>query len=123
MVLKFSPPQKKGFTVERLAAKFLRNNGLKIKATNFSCKLGEIDIIADDEGTLVFVEVRHRRSPKFGTPAETVTFRKQKKLINTSQYYMQRHKTDTPCRFDVIESTKDAEKYCFNWIKNAFDGH
>lgn len=123
MKFRFSPSQDKGYSVERLAAEHLKNNGLKIKSTNFTCKLGEIDIIAIDKGTLVFAEVRHRKSSRYGTPAETVTYSKQKKLIKASQVYIQLNKIDMPCRFDVIESMQEAEICRFNWIKNAFDGH
>ena len=120
--VKASPTQKKGFAAERMAAKYLQQNGLTIQQKNYRCKLGEIDIIAYDQNTLVFIEVRHRRHNRFGTAAETVTYKKQQKLIKTSQYYLQRHRLDLVCRFDVIESTIISDTYHFNWIKNAFDG-
>jgi len=116
-----SRSQQKGFEVERQAVVFLQEQGLRIHQTNFRCKLGEIDIIAYDVNTLVFVEVRHRQSQRFGSPAETITYYKQQKLIKTAQFYLQKQRLNIPCRFDIIESVGRAGgDHSMNWIKNAF---
>lgn len=116
-----STTREKGFNAESRAVRFLRRKGLKIKHQNYQCKVGEIDIIALDENSLVFIEVRHRKNQQFGSPAETVDYRKQQKIIRTSQYFLQQNKMDIACRFDVIESISSNGKEEFNWIRNAFD--
>jgi len=71
---------------------------------NYRAKCGEIDIIAWDAQTLVFVEVRCKRTLSFGTPAESIGFAKQSKLIATAEHYLlERECRDVPCRFDVVE--------------------
>ena len=112
-----------GAASEAAAASFLKSKGLQIIDQNFRCKMGEIDLIAREKDTLVFIEVRHRKSTRFGSPAETVNYHKQQKIIKTSLYYLQIHKLDAPCRFDIIESQKYFKSYRFNWIKSAFDAY
>lgn len=86
---------------------------------NFSCRFGEIDLICQDQLELVFVEVRYRRGQRFGTAAETVTIRKQQKLIKAAQHYLAAHPEHQrkTMRFDVIgiDSAQHIE-----WIKGAF---
>lgn len=115
-----SPTQQQGYEAENTAVAFLRKQGLTICTTNFRCKMGEIDIIAKDATTLVFAEVRYRKNVTFGTPAETVTFSKRKKLIRASQYYLQRHNPDLPCRFDIVEIYGANHQTNINWVKDAF---
>ena len=115
-----SPAWKKGRLTENVAAEYLRKQGLKVCDTNFRCKMGELDIVARDGKTLVFVEVRYRKSKAYGTPAETVDFKKQQRLIRASQFYLQRHDLDMPCRFDIVEGYKDKNQLSINWIKDAF---
>jgi putative endonuclease len=73
---------------EAVAAAYLRRNGYLILATNWRCRLGEIDIIARDGPVLVFVEVRARRSTRLGTPEESVTATKQRRLVDLAQTYL-----------------------------------
>jgi len=115
-----SPTQELGYEAENKAVEFLRKQGMTICATNFRCKMGEIDIIAKDGTILIFAEVRYRKNLAFGTPAETVNFTKQKKLIRASQYYLQRHNPDLPCRFDIIEIYGANHQTGINWVKDAF---
>jgi putative endonuclease len=70
-----------------------------------------------DGGTLVFVEVRYRRSDRFGTAAETVDRRKQQRLTAAASHYLQTHPTLLPCRFDVVAVSGEDR---IHWIKNAF---
>ena len=73
---------------EKLAGKYLKKNGYRIRSTNYRCPHGEIDIIAEKKGYLVFVEVRTKRSAQFGTPEESITHSKKEKLITSALTYM-----------------------------------
>ncbi len=127
----FSPWKEKntaittGAAAERLAEKFLHKQGLKTLKNNYRCKMGEIDLIMQHGNDLVFVEIRYRSRLDFGTAIETVTARKQQKLIKTAQYFLQQHPQHQKqaCRFDVIGISGALEKYCdkdLEWIRNAF---
>lgn len=106
---------------EALACRYLQQAGLHLLARNFRCLRGEIDLIMQTESQLVFVEVRYRKKSNFGTPAETVTPAKQRKLIQTAYYYMQQHHLHhASCRFDVIAITSPLDKAHVQWIQNAF---
>ncbi len=77
-----------GSTGEKIAADFLKRRGYRIRETNFRCRTGEIDIIAEKDGCLVFIEVRTKTSLKFGIPEESVTAAKKEKLVNTALTYI-----------------------------------
>jgi putative endonuclease len=111
-----------GQVAEEVACRFLQEQGLRLVTRNYSCKVGEIDLIMLDQKTLVFIEVRYRHNPHYGSSAETVTFAKQRKLTKTALYYLQRHATNAPCRFDVVALTQINPKPNIEWIKNAFQG-
>lgn len=82
---------------------------------------GEIDIIAYDRKTLVFVEVKTRRSREFGLPEESVTPAKQRQIRKIAQGFLAKNRlTNTECRFDVISLELDGEGYSVRHIKNAF---
>jgi putative endonuclease len=88
---------------EELAADALRSLGYAILASRYRTRYGEIDIIAQDQETVVFVEVKARRNAQFGTAAESVTDWKQRRIIAMAQDYLNRvNRTETPCRFDVV---------------------
>jgi len=76
---------------EKLAKKFLKKKGYRIRETNSRCREGEIDIIAERKGYLVFVEVRTKTGASFGSPEESVTFAKKEKLIATALSYLNSH--------------------------------
>ncbi|MCW8880364.1 MAG: YraN family protein [Kangiellaceae bacterium] len=111
-----------GGQLETFARKQLKKAGCKIVETNFSCKLGEIDIIVRDQQTLVFVEVRYRKNANFGGASASVDRKKQSKLINTANFYLQKHNLGNKekCRFDVVALQGSPERLEFRWIKNAF---
>ena len=111
-----------GNEMEALAERHLISAGLRIVERNFRGRFGEIDLIARDGGTLIFVEVRYRRSRQFGGAGASVDFRKQRKLLATANGYLQYRKIDCPCRFDVItiEQEKYSETLAIDWIQNAF---
>lgn len=92
-----------GLQGEGLAREFLEKSGYRIVCCNYRCKLGEIDIIAKDGVTLVFVEVKTRSDSAFGSPAAAVTIRKQRQICRAAQCYLAEHGLfGTPARFDVI---------------------
>lgn len=110
-----------GQNAETLAAQHLINQGLILIKKNYRVKFGEIDLIMKEKGILLFIEVRYRSNLKFGSPAETIHFRKQKKIIKTAQHYLSvKHANSLPpCRFDVLTlSQYNTVNIC--WLKNAF---
>lgn len=89
---------------ENQAAKFLRKKRFKIVERNFTCRMGEIDIIARDNDSLVFVEVKTKFGPGHPPPRYSVNLRKQRRIILVAKYYLkQLSSPDVRCRFDVIE--------------------
>ena len=107
---------------EKTAESFLLDQGLKLLHRNFSSRLGEIDLIMEDDKTIVFVEVKYRQSNQHGSGADAVTFHKQNRISLTAGWYLAKnpHRSEQFCRFDVlsIDSGKKDEGIC--WIKNAF---
>ena len=108
--------QKLGNAAEKAALHYLENEGLKLLEKNFSCRMGEIDLIMTDDSCPIFVEVRLRTNPNYGSGAETVTLTKQRKIIRTAQLYLLNHDIrNLDCRFDVI-SIDDK----IDWVQHAF---
>ena len=106
---------------EDCAAKFLEKNKYKIIERNFSCKFGEIDIIAKDKNILVFVEVKSRTNEMYGTPAMAVNYYKRKNIVKTAKYYIMKNKLQNEfCRFDVVEILLENDDNNIRLIKNAF---
>ena len=111
-----------GSRYEQEAAAFLSKQGLAIREQNFRCRAGEIDLIASQEGTLVFCEVKYRYDSSAGDPAAAVDYRKQQTIFRVAQWYLQKHRLpeDTPCRFDVVAITGVGEALEIRWIPDAF---
>ena len=110
---------------ERLAEQKLAAAGYAIVARNYRCAAGEVDLIARQAGTLVFVEVRTRRGAAFGTPEESITPRKRKHLIATAQTYLQENElTEAAWRIDVVavELSARGELQRVDLIENAIQG-
>jgi putative endonuclease len=91
-----------GDRAETLAAQFLVRRGLVIVARNFRTRAGEIDLVARDGATLVFVEVRMRRSQDFGGAAASITARKRERLVKAANAYLAMLGREPPCRFDAV---------------------
>jgi putative endonuclease len=87
---------------EELAADYLRRHGFEIVATNWRTRVGEIDIVARERGTLVFVEVRSRTAPSRGTAEESVDGKKQRRLVRTAEQFLQEHAPHATARIDVV---------------------
>ena len=92
----------RGAAAEALAARFLMARGLSIVGRNYRCRGGEIDLIVRDGKTLIFVEVRLRRSQAFGGAAESITATKRRRLRLAAQHYLLGLARELPCRFDAI---------------------
>ncbi len=117
---------KQGEDAEVACCTYLRSQGLKLVDKNFSCRLGEIDIIMLDKKILVFVEVRFRKNKQFGGGLESITTTKQRKLRHTAELYLQQNGQYENARFDVVSMSKNnqtsdnRQPYSFDWITNAF---
>ena len=116
-----------GFNGEELAYNYLIKKGYSIINRNFSCNMGEVDLIGLDStrlgDELVFIEVKARHGKSYGNPAEAVTKSKRRHIIKVAEYYLMINKLEKmSCRFDIIEVLpKTANLYRINHIKNAFD--
>jgi putative endonuclease len=99
-----------GARAEALAADYLIRQGLTIVGRNFRTRFGEIDLVARDGRTLVFVEVRMRSSPNYGGGLESITAAKRKRMIAAANGYLAKLRSAPPCRFDaVVMRTLDAQ--------------
>lgn len=107
----------KGKINENRACEFLTAKGYKILDRNFTCPIGEIDIIALDRDSIVFVEVKYRATAYFGLPQEAVTPQKQQKIRDVASLFLKmKRKLNAPCRFDVVAILGDQITH----IENAF---
>lgn len=110
--------QIRGQAAEDRALAHLMRHGLTLIERNFLCRGGEIDLVMQQQETLVFVEVRQRSGKSFGGAAASVTPAKQRRMILAAQTYLQRHRTPPPCRFDVVAI--DGET--LEWLANVLQG-
>ncbi len=107
---------------ESEAARFLKQKGYKILRRNYRNRLGEIDLIALDKDTLVFVEVKARRSDEFGGPKNAVTRHKQKKIARVALFYLKEcGQGERKARFDVVAISHNDRVQRIELIKNAFE--
>ncbi len=108
-----------GKQYEQQARTYLEAHGLKWQISNYQCRFGEIDLIMLDSNQLVFVEVRYRRNANYGSPAETITRKKQEKIIRTAQHFLQSKQLSSQIgsRFDVISIDSQNS---IQWVPNAF---
>jgi putative endonuclease len=100
----------RGDAGEDLACAHLRARGMKVLARNYRCRSGEIDVVADDRGTLVFVEVKERRGDAHGSAVEAVTPEKRRRVVRAARAYAATHGlSESPIRFDVLAIDWGAE--------------
>lgn len=112
-----TPAQAAGGAAEERAAEFLGRHGLSIVARNYRTKAGEIDLIAREGPTLVFVEVRMRSASRFGGALASITPRKRRRIVLAARQFLMRLDRVPPCRFDVVAvDCGDCE-----WLRGAFD--
>ncbi len=110
---------------EKIASEFLGENGYEIIETNYRCSEGEVDIIARQQDTLVFIEVRTRRSQSFGSPEESITLAKKERLRTLAERYGQEHQSlPLNWRIDVvaIQMDKGNKIKRIEIIENAVEG-
>ena len=107
---------------EELAAAYLAEAGYRIVECNYRCTFGEIDIVAEEGETLIFVEVKSRRSEAYGDPQLAVGYEKQKKISRIAMHYLEekrlRHR---PARFDVVAVKLLSPGHKIELIRNAFE--
>ena len=112
-----------GKSGEDLAAGELERRGYAILERRYRTRHGEIDIVAREGGTTVFVEVKARTTAEFGTAAWAVTRQKQRRLASMAVDYLTRHRlADRPCRFDVVAIDGEGARRTITLYKCAFDG-
>ena len=106
-----------GARAEDLCAELLRASGMRLLERNWRCRHGEIDLIAEEDGTVVFAEVRQRTSSAFGGAAESITSAKRDRLLAAARLYLS-SRPDAHCRFDVF--LVEGEPRQVRWIRDAF---
>lgn len=113
-----------GQIAEAHASRFLEARGYRIRARNWRCWLGEVDLIAEHRQDLVFIEIKSRRTGDYGRPADAVNFAKRRKLSRLADAYVQsQNLTDVNCRFDVVELwlSEGGQVERWNVIEDAFE--
>jgi len=112
-----TPAQATGGDAEERAANLLARHGLVVVERNYRTRLGEIDLVAREGDTLVFVEVRARGADRFGGALASITPRKRRRIVAAARQFLMRFGKVPPCRFDVVAvDSGDAQ-----WIRGAFD--
>ena len=114
--------QKFGEKSESIAVSYLKKQGYKIIEQNYRTKLGEIDIIAREKGTIAFIEVKARKSKNFGNPKWAVTPKKQRKISMVAlQYLKTTMQSNVKARFDVVSIISSQDNPSIEIVKNAFE--
>ena len=112
-----------GLSSEKIAAEYLSQHGLLLKTQNFHSRYGEIDLVMLEKDTLIFVEVKYRKSSHFGGAISAISYKKIQKIKLCVKFFLQKHglnEYNTPCRFDVIALQGDLTNPQITWLKNAF---
>ncbi len=113
----------RGDQAEAAAEQWLVRKGLALVTRNYRCRQGEIDLVMQDQDTLVFVEVRWRQNRSHGGALASVDHHKQHRLIQAARHFLAKHPAhqQRPCRFDVIGMEPDNNgSVSYQWIQNAF---
>ncbi|WP_238376633.1 YraN family protein [Luteimonas abyssi] len=113
--------RRRGAEIESAAQALLEREGLRPVARNAGFRVGELDLVMRDrDGSLVFVEVRYRRSTGFGAGGESIDARKRRRLVRAAQLFLLAHPgwAQAPCRFDVVEATGEPPR--LRWLRDAF---
>jgi putative endonuclease len=109
----------RGQAAEAAALRFLEGKGLKLVAQNYRCRFGEIDLIMRDGQSIVFTEVRLRKSNAFGGASASVDAHKQRRILAAAKHYLSGLRGSPICRCDVV-LLSDVEDSNIEWIQNAF---
>ena len=111
-----------GREAEEAAVRHLESQGFRVRERNFLCRFGELDVVAERDDLVVFVEVRMRSHAAWGDPAHTVSWSKQRKVVRAALHYLFRHDLqDRMIRFDVITVLGRGERARVEHIPSAFD--
>lgn len=117
MTAKDANTTQRGQQYEDLALAFLLEQGLQLVARNYRCRWGELDLLMQEQGTLIIVEVRYRKNARYGSAVESVTVNKQARIVAATKHYIMTYKINQPIRFDVLAITGNVSP---EWIKSAF---
>lgn len=109
----------RGEAAEALAATFIEGRGLRIIARNYRCRHGELDLIARDGETLVFIEVRRRSGNAFGGAAASIDAAKREKLLKAARHYLAGLPTAPACRFDAVLLSGEPPR--IEWLCNVIE--
>jgi putative endonuclease len=111
-----------GSRAEHKALKYLEKQGLRLVASNYRCRFGELDLVMSDGEHLVVVEIRYRRHTRFMHPAQSITRGKRERIARSTLHFMQRSADyrDRPVRFDVISVSGPLERATMDWLPGAF---
>lgn len=113
-------PTNKGEQAEQLACSYLQQQGLRLLEKNYRCRQGEIDLVMQHNGNLIFVEVRQRSDERFGGALASVTTKKQEKLRLAALHYLQHKAPRANARFDVVAVQGNTTQPHIEWIRDAF---
>ncbi len=107
---------------EEAAVRFLETRGYRVRARNYACRHGELDVVAERGDTVCFVEVRMRSTAVWGDPSHTVSFAKQRRVVKAAMHYLMAHGVrDRVLRFDVISVVGRGERATVEHLPGAFD--
>ena len=106
---------------EEIALDFLRQLGFRLLERNYRNRFGEIDLVMQDDGFIVFVEVRLRSSTNFGGALDSIDYHKRSKLIKCAQHYIANDSGRNDFRFDVVAISPNKTRHEIQWLTNAFD--
>lgn len=119
-----TPPssRSRGRDFELAAERHLVQRGLRVVARNYTCRGGELDLVMRDGAVIAFIEVRYRRSRRYGGAAESVDHRKQARILRAASHFLLTHRqfADCPCRFDVVAIEGEDDARVTDWIAGAF---
>jgi len=117
-----APHLESGRLAERSARRFLQKQGLRLLASNYHCRYGELDLIMNDREHLVVVEIRYRRHTNFMIPAESITRAKRHRIARATLHFLQHNANhrSRPVRFDVLSMSGPITRPTVDWIPGAF---
>jgi putative endonuclease len=115
-----SEEQERGKLGEKMAAEFLQGKGYSVLATNYVYDKAEVDIIAEHDRRIVFVEVKTRESAYLSAPEYTVSPRKQKQIIKAADAYLKEHHIEKEARFDIVTVIVNSKYKKLDHLEDAF---
>jgi putative endonuclease len=111
----------RGLAAERDGIAWLRRQGLTVLEHNVHFRAGELDVVALEDDTLCFIEIKARASDRFGSAVEAITPHKQRQIAAAAKLYLATHPWDGPCRFDVLAMDAEAGGWRYTYLRDAFE--